>query len=502
MIKIKRVGTNLLIKVLICVVVLLASRHGVCYAQENDMKLEIIEEAMEQPMEEPIEASEIIVEAEELDLGEYEDTMEIDEKQLLSVTVLPFDATNQTVVYGSSNESVATVNGMGRITAVSVGTTYIKVTCGKIEETFLLTVTDKEPGEEDVAVTNIELAEYEKEVEVGKIINLSATVLPSDATDTTIDFSSDNTDVATISSSGEVKGIAPGTVNITMKAGSFVKTITLTVKIATTSIEMNSNYIVLKPGESFQLKGSAQPKEAKQTLTYSSADETIASISNSGLISAKAVGNTTIIISNGDMSNAATVIVNQSETVTEEQNISQEIEMANDKEYELLTLIQEQKQTEISVEDYPIITKNILKALYTSGNVLCIKGDGYSLKISGVDILNYENQLYTDIEFTKVVQGTEFTLNDGKNLPGKVTVYLKNKEYEYMYLFNQVKEKYEKINQNIDEELKLDVQGKYLLAMEPMNNFTFSFTISIIVDIIILCCIVGYIIAKKKYWFW
>ena len=63
------------------------------------------------------------IKAEELDLGDYSTTMIVGEKQLLTVTILPYDATETSVTYSSSNETVATINGMGRITAVSIGST-------------------------------------------------------------------------------------------------------------------------------------------------------------------------------------------------------------------------------------------------------------------------------------------------------------------------------------------------------------------------------------------
>ena len=52
----------------------------------------------------------------ELDLGDYQTEMAIGDKQLLTVTVLPLDTTEQTVTYSSDNTKVAEINGMGRIT--------------------------------------------------------------------------------------------------------------------------------------------------------------------------------------------------------------------------------------------------------------------------------------------------------------------------------------------------------------------------------------------------
>ena len=53
-----------------------------------------------------------IVEVSELDIGDYQSQMAVGEKQLLSVTVLPMDATDQTLKFSSSDVSVAKINGM------------------------------------------------------------------------------------------------------------------------------------------------------------------------------------------------------------------------------------------------------------------------------------------------------------------------------------------------------------------------------------------------------
>ncbi|KAB1435916.1 Ig-like domain-containing protein [Candidatus Galacturonibacter soehngenii] len=81
-----------------------------------------------------------IINPTEIDLGDYQSEMLVGEKQLLSVTVLPTNVTDQTVIYQSSDQGVATINGMGRITAISKGTTQITATCGSIQNEFSLTV--------------------------------------------------------------------------------------------------------------------------------------------------------------------------------------------------------------------------------------------------------------------------------------------------------------------------------------------------------------------------
>lgn len=462
--------------------------------------------ASEQRMSEQTEEQSIA--AQELDLGDYEEQMNLGTKQLLSVTVLPLDATDQNITYSSSNTQVATINGMGRITAVGLGTTEITAACGMVTGSFTLTVVEAET-EKTIEVTDIELADYEEELQVDKTMNLSATVLPSDAADTTVKFSSDNTQIATVSSTGEVKGISPGQVTITMQAGNFTKSIVLTVKVATTAIILNSTYVVLKPGEVYQLSGQVQPGGASQSLTFKSVDTGIATVSGSGTITAKEVGNTTIIVSNKDMSTAVTVIVNETGEASEE--TPEETEEAENTEIttreaemlEKLELLEAQDMLKVKAEEYDEITPTVLKTLYSSGKNLSIEGENYTIELSGEDIVNYQNTLYTELEQKETAEGMEFVLNQGENLPGRVVVsFTKENRYKYIYLYNTSAEKYEKLAQEDVSCLRLNTAGNYLLTTTKIKSSAIKIYVIVGVAVIILALGITYIVIKKKYWFW
>ncbi len=159
------------------------------------------------------------IEVTELDLGDYSSEMAVGEKQLLNVTVLPFTATERTCSYTSSIPEVATVNGLGRIIASKVGSTEIKAVCGGKSASFVLKVVESR----DIKVTDIEIADYQQELEVGRTMRLSTTIQPLEASNNPIKYQSSNPAIATVSSSGEVKGIAKGSVRIYMSAGDVTK---------------------------------------------------------------------------------------------------------------------------------------------------------------------------------------------------------------------------------------------------------------------------------------
>lgn len=430
------------------------------------------------------------VKVNELDLGDYSDKMTVGEKQLLSVTVLPLNASDATITYSSSNTDIATISGMGRITAVTIGKTIITVTAGEVSQSFELQVTAEE--DTNIHVTDIEIGEHESELEVGKTLTLSGTVIPSNATNSTITYKSSNPTVATVSSTGVVKGIGKGDVVITLSADGVSKNVSLTVKVATIKISLNKDYLVLKTGERYQLSANVTPAEANQVITYHSVDTSIATVSQVGFVTAKGTGSTTIIVSNGDTSVAVSVIVNES-IVYQEKTESNQAYKVDAEVYPDLIYAVEQK----------VINSEMLRYLYETKQVLRIIGNGYIIEIDGKDIVNYDNEFFTDIELANESGKTSFLLNKGNELCGAVTVYLEETNGRYLYLYNVSEGKYELLSISDITELKLTTAGEYLLCETKMKLDKKVIVYTVIGSVILL--LIGgmiYIFVKKKYWFW
>lgn len=87
----------------------------------------------------------------------------------------------------------------------------------------------------DVAVTEVKITSTVTEVTAGETIILEATVSPENATDKTVTWTSADTAIATVDSTGKVTGVAAGTVKITAKAGEKTAAVDVTVKAAATS---------------------------------------------------------------------------------------------------------------------------------------------------------------------------------------------------------------------------------------------------------------------------
>ena len=431
------------------------------------------------------------IEVTELDLGDCPKEMIVGTSQMLSVLTIPANATENEFTYKSSNEEVATVNALGRLTANKVGKAKITVKCGKVKNSFEVSVVS---GSTTVLVEDIEIGDYEEELEVDKTLYLSAKVLPMNATNTLISYHSSDEQIAKVNSSGEVKGIAPGQVTIEVSAGNITKEVNLTVKIGTTAIKLNSDYVVLKPEDTFQISAKVYPEGANQTLTYKSLDSDIATVSDSGVITAKSSGATAITVSNDDFQVSISVIVNE-QGKAEETIITKNISSDNSEK-----LFPE----EVSVKKYPVITSDMLKYFYEKEKTLTIKDDTYTIFVDGRNIVNFENELDTRLEFTQEENGFSFIVNKNEKLCGEVTIDISNKvtNEKYLYLYNEAKEKYERLEVKDVTLLMVDTNGKYLLVSEKLSKIDVNIGV-VLVGVVVCAIVCGiYIVCKKRYWFW
>jgi len=455
-----------------------------------------------------------IVSVEDIDMGDYQSEMYVGKTQLLSVTVLPTNATDQSITYQSSNKDVAMINMMGRITAIAEGETEIGVSVGDVTRKFTLKVTTEpivtEPSQPHIAVRDIEISNFKDTIKINETVDLTAVVIPKDATKPDITYTAGNPNVATINSSGQIKGVSAGTTAIIAEADGFSKFITITVKIATQNIQINETYLILNVSDTFQLNSEIVPKNADQNIAYKSISSDVVSVSGSGLIKALMPGSGSIIVSAWDTSKIVNVIVNSkdAENSQNQNNNSQEIIASVDL-----------NQTEIAkkIADLPdngkldingsvceVLSTSVLKELYGTGKILVIKYPKYTITILGTDIKNISNELNTEILLSKVNHGLEIIINNGNNLPGKIHIQLLNqKHYSNMYLYNEIKYEYEKVNTlKSDNKFSVDFSGKYILTYNPISNVSVGWIVVIIVGVIGIGLGIAYIAVKKKHWFW
>ena len=158
---------------------------------------------------------------------EFEDT---GTSEQLTATVFPTDVPdkNKKVIWQSGDETVATVDSAGVVTAIANGNAVISAyTLNGLSATCYVTVGDVSPDSVPpdsidvpnvIDITGVTLDKTTLSLEKGKSMQLNNTVYPEDATNKEVSWKSDNETVATVDSTGLVTAIAEGTVHITVTA--------------------------------------------------------------------------------------------------------------------------------------------------------------------------------------------------------------------------------------------------------------------------------------------
>lgn len=156
-----------------------------------------------------------------LDITEL--TLQGGKKKMLTCTVNPSNADNKSVTWSSSNESVATVSANGLVTAVSGGTATITATSADGGHTASCNVTVIVP------LSGISFSQNTFDMKVGETKNAPLALEPSDATVTGLTWSSSDTNIVTVSESGEITAVLAGSATVTVTDGSLSATLTVNV---------------------------------------------------------------------------------------------------------------------------------------------------------------------------------------------------------------------------------------------------------------------------------
>ena len=151
----------------------------------------------------------ITVSAESVTLDKTSLSLAIGESATLTATVKPDDATDKTVAWSSSDESVAKVDN-GKVTAVKSGKATVTAKCGVKTAECAVTVT--------VPVSSITLDKTTLSLVIGESFTLTATVKPDDATDKTVIWSSSDESVARVDN-GKVTAVNAGQAKISAAVG-------------------------------------------------------------------------------------------------------------------------------------------------------------------------------------------------------------------------------------------------------------------------------------------
>lgn len=168
-----------------------------------------------------------------------------------------------------------------------------------------------------IDVTVVDLIQSEVTLDISESETLTARVMPENATDKTVVWSIDDSDIASISSTGLVTGLSIGetVATVTTKDGGFTDTCDIIVNIpvdpdVVSSVSLNQTSLTINVDDQVNLVATVNPSTAlNKAVTWSSLADNIASVSSTGLVNALAVGNTTITVTTTDGGFTATCLV-------------------------------------------------------------------------------------------------------------------------------------------------------------------------------------------------
>jgi len=236
--------------------------------------------------------------------------------QTVQLSATPKDAngnplTGRTIVWSSSDNTIATVNGSGLVTGVGAG--------GPV------TITATSEGQSGTATVNVTLAPVASvtvspssaNVAITGTVQLTAT--PKDAngnplTGRAISWSSSDNTIATVNSSGLVTGVAAGTVTITATSEGKSGTASITVAgapVATVTVTPASASV--QAGQTVQLTATLKDANGNiltgRVVTWSSNNTSVANVNSSGLVTGNGAGSATITAASEGKSGTSAITV-------------------------------------------------------------------------------------------------------------------------------------------------------------------------------------------------
>lgn len=251
-----------------------------------------------------------VIPIERIALNKSEITLNKGDTESLTVTYIPEDTTvDKTVTWTSSNEAVATVEN-GTVTAVGTGTAVItaKAAKGGVQAVCTVTVVIpvdgvkicriNESGEEEI-LTSADLY-------IGEERQFTAKVLPEDATNRKVIWNSSDEETVCIDENGNAKALKEGTAVITVvtEDGGYSAECTVTaytVHAESISVDEAVSAERVEVGKTGTIKVVFEPANTTdQTLLWSSDNEEVAVVDETGTVTAVSEGTATITATSQD----------------------------------------------------------------------------------------------------------------------------------------------------------------------------------------------------------
>ncbi len=259
--------------------------------------------------------------------------MHVGDVKAIKVTVTPETTTDKAVIYSSENPAVASVDEIGNVTALNLGTTTITIVAKSnpdVKATINVTVVATPAG-------SITLNKTAATLKATETVDLVATILPEATTNKSVTWKSTNEAIATVDDNGKVTAVAVGKATITATAASGISATCEITVVATPAGEIiidkdalgiTGDNLEMRVGDVKAIKVTVTPEATTdKAVTYSSENPAVASVDENGNVTALNLGTTTITIvakSNPDVKStinvtvvatpAGSIILNKTET--------------------------------------------------------------------------------------------------------------------------------------------------------------------------------------------
>lgn len=213
--------------------------------------------------------------------------------QLRAIVTLEGGDTKKDAEWSSSNPEIVSVDN-GTITAHKAGKATITATAGDKSASVQVTVTD-------IPVAGITITPDSGQIYAGGTLQFSAEITPEDATEKAIEWSIQESDseIATITDNGLLTGLKAGTVTVTA-ASKANPDMTATCQVTVKSCGIHDLYVTtaqqtVTVGKTTQAKAITQPADCPhQKVTWTSSDETVATVDEDGTVTTLKTGTATI----------------------------------------------------------------------------------------------------------------------------------------------------------------------------------------------------------------
>lgn len=175
-----------------------------------------------------------------------------------------------------------------------------------------------------VAVTGVTMSQKTASMNIGDTKVITGTVVPTNATNKAITYTSSDEKIATVAENGTVTAIAEGSADITVTTadGGFTDKCVVTVTkptVAVTGVTIDPTTANIEVGKTAKLTATVVPDNAtNKATTYKSSNEAVATVAPDGTVTAVAVGTANITVTAVDGGSTASCVVTVTEPKTSE----------------------------------------------------------------------------------------------------------------------------------------------------------------------------------------